>query len=508
MLVSLDNLPKHFSKVELATLFNGYPIDLNQIKVTQPSANNSRGIVKFLSTAKDSEIDSAIQKVNGTVFGSTMVICKRVSIDSQTNNVQLLKNVVQIDHLTADFSYFDIKTLVEQFGHIVEIRINKRSRQGFVEFTDEEAGCRVVKEAKANPPRPPQCPRPLVLSFAPSNWKSLAPSHELGGLAAASQEQQHLSQVSQQQQQQQYYYPGAAPQAQTPTPIARNPVGLSIQIPQHGVQVQIPISPIQPHSNLPSPYQASRSATPNWKQVAVMETVTNNSWKEQVDLLEKSNKAYVEQNKNLRDKIKNLLLDRNVVQNKVSSGIVKYKKLEQRYVDLREKLVSYQRKSKGDSKYEKQCAILKEQNEKLKKQLADFKKRYEWLERFCAELKEQSEDYAKRFGCLRAVRESLCPYCSQQLNEAELNIDFLPRKRKRSHIENGAKRRKLEEDAPEDEHFGQDVDHVIDERSVDNELKEYRVRWASGKASSWLLGERVCPVLIRIWNRDKNGTCG
>merc|ERR1711879_368245 len=91
------------------------------------------------------------------------------------------------------------------------------------------------------------------------------------------------------------------------------------------------------------------------------------------------------------------------------------------------------------------------------------------------QLKEQSETQARRFGSLRALNDELCPYCSQKCNEADLGIDFLPKKRKISDESTEVPNKKRRFSVSDDEAF---FDHIVDKRTVEDQ-KQYLVCWAA-----------------------------
>jgi len=478
----VENLPTRFSNNDFVELFRGS----EGIKLSvQPG--KGRGFVTFDRVASDAEIDAFIMRTRNRIVDGKHLNCKRVNtvMPAQPVTSNSCVKVIQIDHLTPEFTFYDVQTLIEQFGSILEIRMmvvkdihfqRQISGRAFVEFKEPAAAQRVILEAENNPPRPPQCPRPLKITFAPKNWKSLAPS-----LNQSTQQQTQYRYHNQQPgivQQPQYYsmynagtqqnrnYP---PQAPTPLVNAASPPVLH--------QTKAKSKPISPNPELPA----------NWEKLKMI-------WKEKHD------KTHGNQMKEMDKKLKQTLNERNEARQKLSASSQKYSKLEKRYIALREKFQHSQKKKDVDPQYVNE---LRKQNDTLSKEMKELKEQYSWLSKHALQLKEQSETQARRFGNLRALNDRLCPYCSHKCNEAELGIEFLP---KRSIGGDGggrqAKRRKLndEEELNDEEIF----DRIVRERE-DNGKKEYLVRWAGteGKEETWEHFENICPVLVSIWLKER-----
>merc|ERR1719168_544372 len=191
-------------------------------------------------------------------------------------------------------------------------------------------------------------------------------------------------------------------------------------------------------------------------------------------------------------KLKQTLNERNEARQKLNASSQKYSKLEKRYIALRDKFQHSQKKKEVDPQY---VNDLRKQNDTLLKDLKELKEQYSWLSKHALQLKEQSETQARRFGCLRALNDGLCPYCSQKCNEADLGIDFLPKKRKLNDESDPRKKQMTEGVDEEDLAF---FDHIVDERRV-GEAKEYLVCWAADGKKSWERFEKISPVLVSMW---------
>lgn len=489
--VVVENLPPRFSSGDFAELFRG--AEGTTLKY-QPGTG--RGYVTFSRATSDAEIDAFIMRTRNRIVDGKHLNCTRVNTILPPNNTSANKciKVIQIDHLTPEFTFYDVQTLIEQFGNILEIRMavvkdlhfpQHVSGRAFVEFKEPASAQRVIVEAENNPPRPPQCPRPLKITFAPKNWKALA--HPLNATATNAQQTQDYRYHNQPpgvavQQQPAHYY-----SMYNTTGAQQTNRNYRVQAPASMVgTTSAPIHPQQPPKSKIKHANLSPSDLPdNWQNLQIM-------WKEKHD-------KTGNQMKELDKKLKQTVNERNESRQKLVASTQKYSKLEKRYIALRDKFQHSQKKKEVDPQYVNE---LRKQNDTLLKELKELKEQYSWLSKHALQLKEQSETQAHRFGNLRALSDRLCPYCSQKCNEADLGIDFLP---KVQNLDGGGarKRRKLNEE----EEVGEDIfDRIVNARE-ENGKKEYLVRWAGteGKEETWEALENICPVLVTIWTTSGPG---